>query len=191
MTIQSWVDHPVAWATLQQPKAYLATLAPHWADAHEGRDVLQWARSVGKATSSYRHLGFWARSSSFHHQVIFWLSPKSWGEVDIFPYPLGLESPNSFKPPKLHCQISDSIWLNTPLISTLCVDADWLLTCLSQACIAGVMTVLTSAVLGAILGSLLSHHNAPWSVVVVPRQHPTQIAISPISHLRLESSWAL
>ena len=44
---QSWVDHCIAGAKLQQPKAYLAIMPPHWAKACEGHVVLLRVGSVG------------------------------------------------------------------------------------------------------------------------------------------------
>ena len=75
-----------------------------------------------------------------------------------------------------------------PSTSTLCIDADRLLTCSIQTSIEGVMAILTSAILCTTLRSLLSYHNALEVLGVVPRQSPTQIAISPSSHLQLGSS---
>jgi hypothetical protein len=57
--------------------------------------------------------------------------------------------------------IRSPILLTTPSTSTLCGNADRIITCPIRASVAGVMIVLTSTILGATPGSLLSHHNAP------------------------------
>ena len=84
MSIQSLVDHCVARATLQQPKAYLTTLPPCWANACGGRVILEQAGSVDKVASPFKPLGLCAGPLP-QHQVTFCFSPKSWGQVDVFP----------------------------------------------------------------------------------------------------------
>jgi hypothetical protein len=69
----------------------------HWANAHEGLAVRP---RVGEATPPYPYkpLGLLAGPLP-HRQETFCLSTKSWGQVDIFLYPLGLEAPSNFRPP--------------------------------------------------------------------------------------------
>ena len=129
--------------------------------------------SVINATSLYQPLGLWARPLP-HRQVIFCLSPKSWGQVDIFPQPLGLET---WSPHQLQTSITSLSNLRfyratNPSISTPWIDADELLTCPIWANIAEVIVVLTSAILGATPRSLLSHHIASWSVEHYPQAMP-------------------
>ena len=69
----------------------------------------------------------------------------------------------------------------TPTSYAFHVDADGPLTCPIRASIEEVMPVQTLAVPGATPKPLLFQD-------AIPRQHPTQIAISPSSHLRLRCS---
>jgi hypothetical protein len=83
----------------------------HWANAHGSFAVRP---RVGEATSShpYKPLGLMAGPLP-HCKETFCLSTKIWGEVDIFPQPLGLEAPNNFKPPYLPREVLNSY--NQPL----------------------------------------------------------------------------
>ena len=51
MEVQSLADHNVAGATLQQPKAYLATMPPHWANARGGCVLRPHVGSAGHVAS--------------------------------------------------------------------------------------------------------------------------------------------
>ena len=83
MFIQFWVDHQVAGTTLQQPEAYLALRPPRWVNVRGGRVILQHASLVGKTASPYKPPGLCGGPLP-HHQVTFCLTPKSWGQVDVF-----------------------------------------------------------------------------------------------------------
>ena len=48
--VQSYVDHRITEATLQQPEAYYATMALHWAKAHGGHAIRP---QVGEATTPH------------------------------------------------------------------------------------------------------------------------------------------
>lgn len=93
-----FVDHRVARATLQQPEAYLVTMPPHWANAHEGCTFRPWVGSATTLPEPYKHVGLWAGRLP-HCKVTFCPSPKSQGHVDNSPLVNAVQSPNNFKPP--------------------------------------------------------------------------------------------
>ena len=119
----------------------------------------------------YKPLGHWARPLP-HRKETFCLSPKGWGKVYIFHHP-----PSALD---LHNFIVWSLLLSSNHFIN--IDVDRLLTCPIHASIEEVMVVLTLVVPGSTPKSLLSQG-------VVPRQCPTQIAISHSSHIRLGSYW--
>ena len=67
---QTLVDHRVARATLQQPKAYYATNPPHWANARKGHTFRHVVVRTTTPPHPYKPLGFCARPLP-HHQVTF------------------------------------------------------------------------------------------------------------------------
>ena len=82
MEVQSYVDHHIARATLQQPEPYYATMPSHWAKAHGGRAIMP---SVGKATPPHPYKPLGLLTGPLHHrQETFCLFTKSLGQVDIF-----------------------------------------------------------------------------------------------------------
>ena len=84
MKVQSLVDHRVAGAALQQPEAYLASMPPRWANARGGHVVQPRVGSVSHLPHPFKPLGLWVGPLP-HRQVTFCPSPKSLGQVDIFP----------------------------------------------------------------------------------------------------------
>ena len=166
MEIQSLIDHCVTGATLQQPKAYLPTMPPRWANARGGCAFLPQVGSASHLTSPF---GQHPYPSSSNILSLY----KGWSQVDTFfshwrcSPPTSLDLHNFFvrsmNPKNDHFINIYSLckyrW--TPHLPHYCSNLG------SCGC-----------------SSLCS----PWchsQVVVVPRQYPTQIAISPSSHLRL------
>jgi hypothetical protein len=83
MEIQSHVNHRIVGATLQLLKPYKAIMPSHWANAHEGLAVRP---QVEEATPPhpYNPQGLLVGPLP-HHQETFYLSTKSWGQINIFP----------------------------------------------------------------------------------------------------------
>ena len=69
----------------------------HWANAREGLAVWPQGGEVTPPPRPYKPLGLLAGPLP-QSQETFCLSTKSWGQVDLFPKPLGLEAPSSFRP---------------------------------------------------------------------------------------------
>ena len=108
---------------------------------HSCQVCSRWGQSV-TPPHPYKPLGLWARPLP-HRQVIFCLSPKGWGQVDIFPLADGARSPR-----QLQTTITSSynLWCYQPTtLSTcnMCVDVDGTLACFIQASIEEVMVVQT------------------------------------------------
>ena len=144
--------------------------SPIWANACGDRDVQPWMGLVGHTASPYKPLGLLARPLS-HRQKTFCLSTKSWGQIDIFLKPLGLQAPNNLRPPKLPSVVYISH--NHHSISSIFhLNVDGQLICFICAYYEKVMYVQTSAVLEPFPGHCyfrtLSRDNAPlkWSYLL-------------------------
>ena len=150
----------------------------HWAKAHGGRAIRP---RVGEATPPhpYKPLGL-LKGPLPHRQETFCLYQEL-GPSRHFPLVAGTRSPK-----QLHNNITSlydvqCIQATTSSSSTLCIHANGFLTCSIWASIEEVMPVQTLTVPGATPRPLLYQG-------VVRRQHPTEIAITPSSHLRLRCS---
>ena len=152
----------------------------HWANAHGG--LVVWPR-VGEATppNPCKPLGLLAGPPP-HHQVTSCPSCTSWGQVVSF-----YLSRLGKKPPAASDFHNFHMWSlklkNHSIVIYISLDTHGHLTCSIWASIEEIMHVQTSAVSGATPRPQQFQGD-------VPGQRPTQIVISPSSHLLLRCSRA-
>ena len=157
-------------------------MPPCCANAREGRAVQPRVGLVGHTASPIWASRTFGKAPTPPSRNLLSLYQEL-GPSRHFPLATSAESPQ-----QLQNNITSlyDLWCShatNPLSSTFYINADGLIICLIWASIEEVMHVQTLAISGATPRPLLYQG-------AVPRQRPTQIAISLSSHLKLRCFWA-